>query len=105
MALPTGRRDETGERLVAANRQMASIFFARGQSMEYVRAGSAFRTTRRNRIIETAEVKSVYVDQTGVPHVKFDIELRKPNWPAYREGPRILSLRSFFENYTERVAA
>lgn len=84
---------------------MSSVFYARGQSMEYVRAGSAFRTTRKNRIIETAEVKSVYVDPAGVPHVKFDIELRKPNWPAYKEGPRILSLRSFFDHYKERVAA
>ncbi len=87
----------------SGSRRLTSIFFQRGHSLEYVRAGSTFRKVRKDQMVETAQIKSVYSDPSGVPHVKFDIEMRKPHWPTYKEGPRILSLPVFFKNYDERV--
>ena len=87
----------------SGSRRLTSIFYQRGHSLEYVRAGATFRKVRKDQMVETAEIKSVYADPAGVPHVKFDIEMCKPHWPTYKEGPRILSLPVFFETYGERV--
>lgn len=90
--------------MVAGSRKLPSIFYQRGKSMEYVRAGSAFRRVRRDQMVETAEVTSVYTDSYGIPHVRFDVVFEKPHRPVHREGSRILSVKAFFETFQERVA-
>ncbi len=90
--------------MVQNGRKLASIFFQHGSAIEYVKAGSIFRSASRGQLTETAEVKSVYTDSSGIPHVRFDVMLEKPHVPVYRDGPRILSLRAFFDNFSTRVA-
>ena len=54
---------------------------------------------------ETAKIQAVYKDCAGIPHVRFDVVFEKPARPTYRDGPRILSLETFFETFNEPVAS
>jgi len=84
-------------------RELRSMFFKRGASLENVTAGSTFRRTDAN-IIETAEVLSVSNDTFGIPHVKFNVSFQRPTRTVTHEGQRVLALKSFAERYTERCA-
>jgi len=86
-------------------RELRSMFFKRGNSMEYVKAGSSFRRTHRDNMVETAEVLSVAADSFGIPHVRFRLTFMRPDRNVFTEGPRVLSLETFAERYTERCAA
>ena len=82
---------------------MASLFCLRGDRLEYIRAGSAFRRVRAGPMTETAEISSVYTDQSGIPHVRYDVVFEAPSLPTVRE-PRSLAARTFLATFTERVA-
>jgi hypothetical protein len=84
-------------------RRVPSMFFARGHSMEYIRRGSAFRRVGRDRVIETARIDQVYLDTTGIPHVRFDVKFAHPERGQHTDGPRVLSLRSFVEAFPTRA--
>ena len=86
-------------------RELCSMFFKRGGSLEYIKAGSAFRKTHPDRMVETAEVLSVATDSFGIPHVRFQVRFKRPARDVTIEGPRMLSLKTFAERYTERCAA
>jgi len=86
------------------SRAIPSMFVQRGSAVEYITAGSAYRKVRSDKMVETAEVRSVYTDGTGIPHIRFDVVLEKPHWPTYRDGPRALAVKTFFESFPERVA-
>lgn len=88
----------------AKARKLSSILVDRGDAFEYVKSGSAFRRLHSGRMVETAEILSVYTDGVGIPHVRFDVIFDKPQRPQYRDGPRILAVKTFFENYRERVS-
>lgn len=87
-----------------STRPITSMFVQRGTAVEYVTAGNAYRKVRSDKMVETAEIRSVYTDGAGIPHIRFDVVLEKPHWPTYRDGPRALSVRSFFDTFPERVA-
>lgn len=87
----------------AKARKLSSILVDRGDAFEYVKSGSAFRRLHSGRMVETAEIHAVYTDGAGIPHVRFDVIFGKPQRPQYRDGPRILAVKTFFENYRERV--
>ncbi|HVO15707.1 MAG TPA: hypothetical protein VMV26_10860 [Alphaproteobacteria bacterium] len=89
---------------IGKGRRMPSVFCLRGDRLEYIRAGSAFRRVRPDRMTETAEISSVYADSAGIPHVRFDVVFENPNRAAVREGPRILAVKTFIEMFSERVA-
>jgi hypothetical protein len=89
---------------IGRGRRLASTFYLRGDRLEYIRAGSAFRRARPDTMIETAEINAVYTDSAGIPHVRFDVVFENPNRAAVREGPRILALKTFLQMFTERVA-
>jgi hypothetical protein len=85
-------------------RELRSMFFRRGGSLEYITAGSSFRRIRPD-MIETAKVLSVATDSFGIPHVRFQVCFTRPAQRPMTDGPRILSLKTFAERYTERCAA
>ena len=87
----------------ARGRELRSMFFKRGGSLEYITAGSTFRRTDAH-VVETAEVLSVSSDPYGSPHVRYKVRFQRPARPATNEGQRVLALRSFAERYTERCA-
>jgi hypothetical protein len=85
-------------------RELRSMFFKRGASLEYITAGSTFRRTEPH-MVETAEVLSVSSDSFGIPHVRYTVRFQRATRPPTTEGQRVLALKSFAERYTERCAA
>ncbi len=85
-------------------RSLTSLFVMRGGALEYIKPGCVFRRTRKDAMIETAEITAVYNDPSGIPHVRFDVVFEKPDCASYREGPRVLAVKTFFQNFDERVA-
>lgn len=85
-------------------RHLTSLFVMRGGSLEYIKPGGVFRRTRKDTMIETAEITAVYNDPQGIPHVRFDVIFEKPDCDTYRDGPRVLALATFFETFDERIA-
>jgi len=88
-----------------AGRALSSMFFRRGDRMEYVRPGSTFQRVHADDMIETAKVESVGTDAYGIPHVKFKVSFRRPNRHSFDEGSRMLALKTFADRYRERVHA
>ena len=84
-------------------RKLKSMFMMRGNALEYVAAGSTFRRRRDDDMVETAYIDAVYTDATGIPHVRYDVVFEKSNCATHRDGPRNLALRTFFQNFSERV--
>lgn len=67
----------------------------------YIEAGNIFRCPHAGTIIETARVLSVRTDSYGIPHVTYQVRIRRANRDV-EDGPRMLALTSFTERYTER---
>ncbi len=86
-------------------RSLSSFFFKRGRKLEYVRPGSTFQRVHRDAMVETAEVLSVGTDSYGIPHVRFQVSFRRPNRNKFDGGARMLALKSFADQYRERVSA
>ena len=88
-----------------SGRWFNSFFFKRGRNLEYVRAGSTFQRVHRDRMVETAQELSVGADSYGIPHVRFQVSFRRPNQSRFDGGGRMLALKSFADQYRERVSA
>lgn len=86
-------------------RDLRSLFFRRGNSFEYIKAGSSFHRVHPDQMVEIADVLSVGTDAYGIPHVRYQVSYRRPNRAAVSEGQRTLALKSFVARYTERAAA
>jgi hypothetical protein len=43
-----------------------------------VECGDKFRRVRVDQTVETAEVKTIYRDLLGIPHVRFELNLEHP---------------------------
>ncbi len=91
-------RNDTGRSLI-------SFFFKRGKKLEYVRPGSTFQKIHADKMIETARVLSVGTDAYGIPHVRFQVSFSRPNRNQFDGGARMLALKSFADQYRERVPA
>lgn len=83
-------------------RQVSSVFFKRGELLEFIKAGSSFWRARDDDAVERAKVTAVFVDLYGIPHVKFDLSIKRPGQEVYRADPRSLALKIFCTNYRER---
>ncbi len=87
-------------------KERTSMFFKRGKGMEFIKAGSTFRRTRDDRTVETAKIISVATDTFGIPHVRYELEFKKPSTTSYFvDGPRVLALATFTDMYQERVVS
>ncbi len=89
----------------SSGRPLSSFFFKRGSPLEYVRPGSTFRKVHHDAMVETAQVLSVGTDAYGIPHVRFQVSFLRPNLNRFDGGARMLALKSFADQYRERVPA
>ena len=60
--------------------------------------GSVFRRVRRDNAVETATVLSIDDDSCGIPHVRYQVSIGRDD-NVFDEGPRVLALSSFTEQY------
>ena len=93
--------------LTSRGAERTSMFFKRKNNknnVEYIKSGSIFRRVRSDKTIETAKILSVVSDSFNIPHVRYDLEFRKPFASVdFCTGPRVLALATFIDIYKERV--
>ena len=84
-------------------RERSSTFIKRGRDMEYIRRGMSFHRIKPDKSIETAKILSVVMDGLKIPHVHYELNLRRPSRSAaFKVGPKTLSLASFTDTYRSR---
>lgn len=81
----------------------SNIFARRGQDIELIKAGGVFRYRGNDDYVETAQVLGITSDATGIPHVRYQVLVERPNMGRSIEGPRLLNLRTFIERFSERL--
>jgi len=86
-------------------RSLRSFFFKRGSNLEYGRPGSTFQRVHRDSRVETAQVLSVGTDSYGIPHVRFQVSFNRIDRNQFDGGARMLALKSFADQYRERVSS
>ena len=71
-----------------------------------VREGEFFQRKHPLNMLETARVLSVDEDQFGIPHVKYEVKFEHSQERGRKfEGPRVLALTVFADNYHHTAAA
>ena len=65
--------------------------------------GCIYRRVRADRMVETAKVLDIQSDSLGIPHVRFQVTFGRVDGIPQRDGPRMLSVASFMQQYRERV--
>ncbi|MNC89640.1 hypothetical protein D3C83_56070 [compost metagenome] len=55
-------------------------------------------------MVETAKILDIQRDSLGIPHVRFQVMFGRVDGVPQRDGPRMLSVASFMQQYRERVA-
>lgn len=101
--LPTLRGD-IDIAVMKRGHSLTSLFVMLNGAVEYIKPGCIFRRTRKDAMIETAEITTVYNDSSKILHVRFDVVFEKPECETYREGPRVLAVETFFQIFDERAA-
>lgn len=89
----------------AMGKAYSNIFLKRGGAFEYIKAGQRFRRRGAGHLVETARVLAICSDGAGIPHVRYQVRIERPQLRPVEDGPRILNLRSFIERYRERAGA
>lgn len=84
---------------------MWTNFFKRELDLDAIRAGSVYRRVRRDNTVETATVLAIRDDSFGIPHVRYRVRIGRADNQILEEGPRILSLSCFAEQYVDRLAS
>jgi hypothetical protein len=82
-----------------------ALTLRRNGASAQVETGAKFRRVRVDQTVETAEVKGIYRDLLGIPHVRFELRLQHPYRGPSREGFRALALSAFAAHFPERVTA
>ena len=91
--------------LTSRGAERTSMFFKRKNNIEFIKAGCLFRRVRSDKTVETAKILSVVSDSFSIPHVRYDLEFRKPFTSVdFCTGPRVLALATFIDIYKERVS-
>ena len=79
-------------------RSAALLKLRRG--LAYVRPGDVFERWRKDKIHETARITGVSIDGFGIPHIRYDLTLRKPHINhTVSDADRILALRTFADTF------
>lgn len=61
-----------------------------------------FERKHSHNLIETARVLSIAKDQFGIPHVKYEVKFERAQERGRAfEGPRVLALSVFADNYQQ----
>jgi hypothetical protein len=79
--------------------------FRRRKDDDPVKPGAQFRRRRIDMTVETAEVRSVYLDPVGIPHVRYNLHIEHPSHHSFNEGTRVLALTAFTQHFPEPIAA
>lgn len=65
-----------------------------------VSEGALFERKHPHNLIETARVLCIANDQFGIPHVKYEVKFERAQERGRMfEGPRVLALSVFADNY------
>ncbi len=81
-----------------------SRFFNSVPHLVEVKIGEVFETILDGNVIETAKVVGVGPDSLGIPHVHFEVQIKKSNLKCVEEN-RTLGLETFNRRYSKCVAA
>ncbi len=72
----------------------------RRRSIEAVTEGARFQRETPDHRVETARVISINADSMGIPHVRYELEIRKhTSFTRVDAGHRSLALETFAEIY------
>jgi hypothetical protein len=82
---------------------MGSVF-RQERKVQDVKVGSVYRRTGPGDVVETAKVLGVSPDAAGIPHVRYQISIKRPAFTEM-EDRRTLNLESFAERFSERIEA
>lgn len=82
---------------------LSSVFFKRGNRMEYLRPGATFQRVREDQMVETACVESLGTDAYGIPHVRFRVSFSRTGRSQFDDSTKMLALKTFADRYRERV--
>lgn len=101
MALTAGIQEETTHRETKFGFPKFSFTLNRRKKVrDSVVAGSKFFRERADRMVETAKVLSVTNDGMGIPHVRYELEIRKlKSVTSFSAGHRSLALDTFVTTY------
>ena len=65
-----------------------------------IHEGALFKREHSNNLVETARVLSIGKDTFGIPHVKYEVRFERSQEKGRAfEGPRVLALSVFADNY------
>jgi hypothetical protein len=83
---------------------MLQLFSRRGSwtSHDELKPGDRYCRTLGNRFLETVTVVELKPDLAGIPHVRFTVAFEHPDAVRVDEGPRILSVARFVDEYRKR---
>ncbi len=83
--------------------QLSKLFNSVPHLVE-VKVGEVFETIRDGNIVETARVVGIGPDSLGIPHVHFEVRIKKSNLNCVEEN-RTLGLEPFTQRYSKCAAA
>jgi len=70
-------------------------------SVDSIHEGAFFKREHSNNLAETGRVLSVGNDTFGIPHVKYEVRFERSQERGRAfEGPRMLALSVFADNYS-----
>jgi hypothetical protein len=80
------------------------MFFKRRKRDEPIAIGRSFQRKRSDRALEIAAVTEISPDGFGIPHVRYELTVEKPqSGGLYMAGTKVLSLSAFEAAYNEPV--
>jgi len=69
--------------------------------VDCIHEGALFTREHSNNLIETARILSIGKDTFGIPHVKYEVRFERSQEKGRSfEGPRVLALSVFADNYS-----
>jgi hypothetical protein len=83
--------------------KLSSVFYRRGDLLEFIKAGAAFRRILADRTVETAKVRDLYADLYGIPHMRYELTIKRPGRQPDPTGPRTMALKVFCQTVAERL--
>ena len=80
------------------------LFARRGLNTEQVKPGRVFRYADGKGRQETATVIGL-CDILGMTHVRYELRIDQPGRRPFRDGPRVLGMKTFLEHFCEPVGS
>ncbi len=89
-----------------AEKRSRRLFGSRNEP-DTIKPGAQFMRKRDDQTVETAEVRGIYLDPLGIPHVRYNLQIAHPgkSQKIFLEGPRVLALAAFADHFREQILA